>query len=167
MNYTRGLLTWPRFSSSQRRLAPSAASVVTTETRRRTRSAESAPPTTNDWRTWCLESSAQSQHDFDRAVLTLASGALAISLVFVHDIAPRPSWKALLVIAWVAFVVSMLAVLLSFRTSEWAHRDEYERIQSDRPEAKDAWTPALNAIATAALIGGIALLLAFATLNLG
>ena len=46
-----------------------------------------------------------SSRDFDRTLTTLSSGALAISLVFVHDVAPHPKY-----VGWLPDFVDYLYV---------------------------------------------------------
>lgn len=112
------------------------------------------------------EAAAQS---FDRAVMTLAAGSLGISLAFVHDIAPSPRCVSLLATAWALLAASLLAVLVSFLTSQAALR-AYTAMYDDRQEItrprSSKWTQALNMIAAGLLISGIVALVWFAILNL-
>src|ERR1044071_5676495 len=54
----------------------------------------------------------------DKNILTLAAGAIAISLVFLEKIAPnpQPSTLVFLCLAWVSLIGSLLSTLISFLT---------------------------------------------------
>jgi hypothetical protein len=113
----------------------------------------------------------QASRDFDRTITTLASGALAISLVFIHDVAPKPEYVPLVVVAWACFAVSLLATLASFLISQIALRADMHRIDHDLPEPERRWaagfTTFLNWAAMLILVGGVAFLVTFASENLG
>lgn len=59
---------------------------------------------------------------YDRTVLTLGGGAMALSLTFVEKIAPSPqAWTlALLILAWLALLVSVILQLLALASSQKA-----------------------------------------------
>ncbi len=63
---------------------------------------------------------------YDRVVLTLSGGALALSITFVSQIAPAAidSWK--LAWGWGFLLVSLLLVALSYIPSIRAHRREID-----------------------------------------
>lgn len=56
---------------------------------------------------------------FDRNILTLSSGALALSLAFIKDIVPigKTVFVAWLFASWTAFALCILVTLVSFRIS--------------------------------------------------
>ena len=122
-----------------------------------------------------LLSGAQ-QHD--KAILTLAAGALALSLVFINDIAPKPSPETIPFLgwSWVILVVSMCFVLLSFHFSIFAfrrHDQHLDRLQSnpetDPSTLKNGWVAAtllLNLAALVCFVVGAILLLLFCYKNL-
>jgi hypothetical protein len=113
---------------------------------------------------------ADAQRDFDRLLTAISSGALAISLIFVHDIVRNPSAKVLLVLAWCLFGVSLLATLFSFPASQKASEAVYKQIQQGVEEL-DHNTPAhqavsaLNICAAVTLTGGVVCLIVFAAVN--
>jgi hypothetical protein len=126
-----------------------------------------------DWdeRAWLVQADLAASQDADRAILTLSSGALAISLVFVHDVAPtHPAGKAWLVAAWVLFAVSILVTLVSYKTSRAALRAEILRIdhKADRthPTCWGYVTSAFNWLSALCLVSGVATLLVFAAKNI-
>ena len=61
---------------------------------------------------------------FDKAILTLASGALGLSLTFIRQIIPniKNGTIHLLENAWISFGISILITLISFLTSIFACR---------------------------------------------
>ena len=72
-----------------------------------------------------VDGALQSQaNQFDKAILTLAAGALALSLTFIKEIAPTPDELTirLLAISWGCYIVSIFLTLSSFHTSVCAHR---------------------------------------------
>lgn len=112
--------------------------------------------------------SAASQ--FDKAILTLSAGALALSLTFVKDIAPTPDTTTvhLLKWAWAGFIASIVLTLLSFHSSLRAFR-RYDKIidtmqadpRVDRETLTNSWSSVtiwLNALSLASFFLGTVLL---------
>jgi hypothetical protein len=66
----------------------------------------------------------EAHRDFDKAIMSLSAGALGVSIAFIHNIAPDPRLAFFLRIAWVAFAVSLILILISFQTSKRALRHE-------------------------------------------
>lgn len=66
-----------------------------------------------------LQTKKETVNQLDKALLTLNAGALAISITFLKEIAPKPSaWTiVLLILGWTAFIASLITTLLSFRKS--------------------------------------------------
>ena len=114
---------------------------------------------------------------YDKAVMTLSAGTLAISLTFVKDVidTPRPGTVIFLALAWTALAVSIVAILISMLTSQWALRKTIEQV--DRGEKQQlrvqpggwcSWLTAwLNLGAAVGFVLGVALLAWFAIANLG
>lgn len=69
-----------------------------------------------------LECRRLSFEHFDKAILTLSSGGLGLSITFIHNIVSPYSAinKIALVTAWVSFALSVLSTLVSFITSQFA-----------------------------------------------
>lgn len=64
---------------------------------------------------------------FDKGILTLSAGALALSLTLLHYFpAGQAGW--LLYMAWFGFIVSMLCSLASQLTSQRSIRNERQRL---------------------------------------
>ena len=113
----------------------------------------------------------RSQADqFDKAILTLAAGALALSLTFIKEIAPTPDGLTINLLAWSwgCFVSSVSLTLLSCHTSVCAYRrlDHILNLQQSQPDTdvsilKNHWvttTLALNLASLAVFVVGTGLL---------
>jgi hypothetical protein len=61
---------------------------------------------------------------YDKTVIALSGGALGISMTFLHEIVPSPLGGTLWLLgaAWSAFAFSILAILVSILTGQWALR---------------------------------------------
>jgi hypothetical protein len=115
---------------------------------------------------------ALATRDFDRFVATIAAGALGLSITFLHDIAPAPLQHAgRLQLSWVLLTGSLLFSMVSFLTSDQAHRALIKQIDDEIKlgellEGRWGWaTHALNIGAAVALIGGAVFLSYFALGN--
>src|SRR4051794_31182684 len=71
-----------------------------------------------------IESGHTASQDFDKAIMTLAAGALGISIAFINQVAPHPQHKEWVGAAWFLFAASLVAILMSFITSQSAIRWE-------------------------------------------
>lgn len=83
-------------------------------------------------RTAFIEMEHKSSEQHDKAILTLAAGALALSLTFVEKIAPHPKTATVGLIAasWAAFILSIITILASFLTSQIACRKQCESLDN-------------------------------------
>lgn len=106
--------------------------------------------------------------DFDKAILTLSSAAIGISLAFLDKIAPDPvRTRWLVLVAWLMLTLSLLSTVVSFLTSQNAIRSDYVNYGAGKPvKGGNRWTPSLNYAAAALLVGGVLSLILFAYLNL-
>lgn len=127
-------------------------------------------PAMQSYRDWLVKAEHTSSRDFERTLTTLASSGLAVSLVFVHDVAPHPKHTFWLIASWVCLAFSLLAILMSYLTSMMATRaiiKEIDKPSGDpyrrRPSAKA--TVALNWSSAGLLVVGVLALVAFASLN--
>jgi hypothetical protein len=103
---------------------------------------------------------------FDRAVMTLAGGALAVSITFIHEVAPHPKHTKVLAWAWIFFGLSLVVILWSFLTSERAIAKMYGQIGQEDDIPRGKITGYLNWISAGAFVVGVAFLVLFAWLNL-
>lgn len=126
------------------------------------------------YRDWLVKVEHEASKDFDKAVMTLAAGALGISIAFVRYVAPTPVsgstvWLGL---SWTLFALSLVAILVSFLTSQFDLRRAVKEIDdgtidADRPGEFYYFTFAMNITAAASFVLGVAFLVVFALLNVG
>jgi hypothetical protein len=79
-------------------------------------------------RSTLIEMEQKNAEQHDKTVLAISMGGLALSITFLKEIAPHPQPETLIWIelAWACFVASLLTILASFLTGQWAcrkHRD--------------------------------------------
>jgi hypothetical protein len=117
-----------------------------------------------------LELEMSKQHD--NTMVIVAGGALALSLSFVAVFKTKPDLPYLLVAAWVMLLVSLGATVCSALVSTRSLRlqrdywdQHYENPNVELKCASGTATVALNTVATAALVIGVAALVGFAAVN--
>jgi hypothetical protein len=125
-----------------------------------------------------VEGEQVSADNLDKNILTLAGGALGISLVFIEKIAPTPDPKTLvlLYIAWTSLVLSLLVTLSSQLTSQHAYRQARDILEDEffpegTKKAKtnncwSKWTQILNWISIGTFIIGVGMLALFSVQNI-
>ena len=122
---------------------------------------------------------------FDKSVLALSGGALALSLTFVKDFATKPICTPLLGLAWICFAISIGFIMWSMITSQESLRKQREinvnlalaslqaaagqagtqsKIDTKNKSAEN--TNCANYISVASLILGILFLGVFSIINL-
>lgn len=128
----------------------------------------------DEYRSQLLEYAKQSQNSYDTTLITLSGGALGISFAFVNQFIgddPMVSFP-LLVIAWTCWIISLVAVLFSFATSNHALRKVVESMDrgqplSEKPGGKlDRLTSWLNAISGILFAIGVVAMMWFAISNM-
>lgn len=130
--------------------------------------------TMREYRTFLVKASQKESEAYDKAVMTLSGGALGISLTFIHSIVPTPRSDTvyLLAIGWGFLATSVVAILISKLTSQWALRKAIRQvdertIHQERPGAAfSAWTVFLNVAAGTAFLLGVVFLAWFTIVNL-
>ena len=123
-----------------------------------------------------IEAARLGAQQFDKAVLTLAAGALAISITFLDKICPQPEKGTIFILcsSWACFILSMLSTLFSFLVSQKAcfkQIDILEKRQQDSSQEapRNGWasmTWVLNWCSILLFAAGIGLLAYFSFLNL-
>lgn len=129
---------------------------------------------TTKYRQAMVDADRDASRDYDNAVLSLASGALALSATFAHDIAPHPQPDSLVILgaSWGLLTAALIAILVSLVTSQVALRRVIRDIDAEKdlgsnPGGRAAtWTKILNFLALFALVLGLAALALFAWANL-
>jgi hypothetical protein len=140
-----------------------------------------------DWDEWYWKQVEPVKRDvdsgadsFDKSMLTLSSGALGVSLVFIKDIVPlgHAVWVCLLLISWVAFALCIVVTVVSFLLSIAAlkhHRDlldEMYRTKNYELEKNQTsgWNTAVwmsTRLALALFLLGLVLTMVFVIKNVG
>ncbi|MDQ5826561.1 MAG: hypothetical protein M3441_20425 [Chloroflexota bacterium] len=122
-----------------------------------------------------VEGEAAQTAAFDRVIIALASGALAVSITFIHDIAPNPTEEHWLAIGWLGFGSSLAVNVVSYLVGQFAYRRQVEILQDvadGKPNAEEQpnvfrtaamW---MNAYAAFAFVVGVVGIGLFAWTNL-
>ena len=118
-----------------------------------------------------------SSENFDKSVLTLSSGGLAVSLGFLKDFLPidQSAWSWTLYASWTALTVATVVTMLSFLASAKAQEYQQEAGQTyylQRDESKLALNPWdrvviwMNRVAGFGFVSGVILTTLFVSINL-
>lgn len=122
-----------------------------------------------------VEAVLSSAEQFDKYILTLASGALALSLTFIKNIAPFPVPYSTIIlsVSWLCLIVSILSTLISFLTSQKACSNQIQILENSylrecQPEKNcmSLATMWLNRTSILFFILGISFLSIFSIVNL-
>ena len=139
---------------------------------RRHREGSSAPKS-DAYRDYLQRAHENASRDFDSTVLTLSAGSLALSVTFLHDIAPtpRPGSIEWVLVAWLLFIVAAASVLVGYRLSQTVIEEallafEVEGRDGDRLVRLSRWANRLTALAGGSLVIGLSFFARFAVLNL-
>lgn len=103
---------------------------------------------------------------FDKAILSLSSGGLVLSLAVVKDLVNTATLHCigLLITSWCGFGLSILAMVVSFRMSMyWIQKYLESDLSFKRYHRVTRWT---NHISIITLATGVVALLLFATINI-
>jgi hypothetical protein len=79
------------------------------------------------------ESSLEISGRYDKSILFLSGGSLALSLTFIEKIAPHPSpWTfSLLAVAWMLLITSLVLELYALATSQTAINEQVRLLDAD------------------------------------
>ena len=128
----------------------------------------------DEYRSLLIEAERAAQESFDKTIISLSSGALGISFVFVSNITTEPIQRPLLLIlAWGVWGLSVTLILTSFVTSRFAFQRavkqvDTEKVHDERPGGLlTVITNMLNIISGMLFIVGVFLLAWFVTVNMG
>lgn len=129
-----------------------------------------------EFRKHLWEAGKSTNDNTDKAILTLSAGALALSMTFLKDIVPLKDVVnlPLIILAWCAFGISIVGVLISQSESRKAIDVQMQRLESliardlvsaNLPNPHIVWTNRLNLIAGTLFVTGLAFTILFTTLN--
>jgi hypothetical protein len=122
-----------------------------------------------------IDAEREAARSFDKAMITLSAGALALSITFVKNIAPNASKEWLLFAAWAAFALALVVILVSFVCSQAGMRRQRQIIDKDftracrASEQRNCWqkiVSGLNLTSIVIFVVGVILLALFAGSNL-
>ena len=112
----------------------------------------------------------ESQSSYDKTVITLSSGALAISFVFVNDIVGESQivCHAALLTSWVLWGSSVTSILFSYFFSHLAIRKAINQIDNNQSpySCLDKITAFLNAVGGVLFLAGVVSIIVFANKNM-
>jgi hypothetical protein len=119
-----------------------------------------------------IEAEQEGARSFDKAILTLTAGSFGLSLAFIKELNYQ-NFKYFLIGSFVFFILSMLSTLVSFLTSQEAHRVQisnlrkyYETGIKTEKNTSASQTGILNKVSIVAFITAITFLTLFVSLNL-
>jgi len=126
-----------------------------------------------DYRNLLVTADQKASEAYDKAVMSLAGGALGLSLTFVKNIVKSPNSESLwrLETSWGCLTMSLAFILVSMLFSQWALRKAIRQVDESSLQRARAGgifavlTATLNVLSGAALLGGIALLAWFSISN--
>ena len=108
-----------------------------------------------------------SSDQFDKQLVYLSAGALVLTIGFVKDLVviTNETSTTLLIISWISFTLSLIAMLLSHRSSVYSMDYELDG-KSKKSDDWDLITKFLNWVSTLSLIIGIILFIIFISKNI-
>ena len=122
------------------------------------------------YREMLVEKHHTASQDYDKLIVTLAGGSLGLSVTFIHDIAPDPRQKWVVMVAWALLALSLICILWSLITSSYTIRQLIDEIDAKNASYQGSgsatFTLALNIAAGATLVLGLSFLAVFAFVNL-
>jgi hypothetical protein len=75
-----------------------------------------------------IQAEREASQSFDKAMITLSAGALALSITFIRQLAPTPRDHVFLYVAWIGFILALITILTSFLASQSALRKQRDVI---------------------------------------
>jgi len=135
-------------------------------------------PVVNDYRKHLWDALRAGQEQYDKYLLTLSSGGLAISLMMIKEVFGKTTLAIpeVLIGSWVLFCLCIIGTMMSFLTSQKClrrHLEKYERslVTGNNEELKtldplERLTNFLNYASCTFLVLAIIATIAFASINL-
>lgn len=113
----------------------------------------------------------ESSKQFDRQIIYIASGALALSFTFIKDIVDLDlsKYKWLLITAWILLAIVILLNLVSHYLSIQALNKKLEFFHVENEVESDKlnkWVKGINLTMTSFLVLGIVLIIIFVGINI-
>jgi len=119
-----------------------------------------------------IEASQKSQEDYDKTLITLSGGALAVTFGFLKDVVGLSAGgsRTTLLIAWACWCASLACTLFSFLMSVGALRLAVTQLDQGQPPRggwRGRFIPWINWIAGLLFIAGVAFVGCFVWETLG
>lgn len=133
------------------------------------------PDNLKQYRTSLAETVRTLNESYDKMLLTLSGGALGLSIAFLKDVVTLDNVKnpELLLLSWVAFIVSLASVLGRVMFGIEAHRKAIAQVDDgtiykNKPGGRfSSLTRVLHILSAASLLIGLILIAVFAYRNIG
>lgn len=127
------------------------------------------------YRNQLLEAEQKIGEGYDKTLITLSGGALAISIAFINDVVGTNSISngEFLAVAWSSWALSLTSLLLAFYFGGHAYRHAIEtldsnKLNSNNPGGKySTLTKWLNAVGGLSFLVGVVTFLYFCFRNIG
>lgn len=127
-----------------------------------------------EFRKTLLAARHEAQNSFDKHLISLSGGGLAVSIAFIHNVIGGKTIQDAdcLLWAWILWLSSITFILFSFYTSRIAYDKAIKQIDADTihneiPGGKwNRFTAFLNFLAILSFIAGTSLIIIFASNNL-
>lgn len=86
-----------------------------------------------DYRNFLIQAQQKSVESYDKSLLTLSGGALAISFIFIEKIIGESPMEVplILIFAWKCWVITIIGTLLSFYLSHIAMRKAIRQVDDE------------------------------------
>ena len=128
----------------------------------------------HEYRQHLVFSEQKSQSDYDKTILTLSGGALAISFSFLKDyVGDGPIYNlCFLFLSWISWASSVTLILVSFYVSRLALNKAIEQVDNgtilnEKPGGRWSYIiDGLNALGGILFVIGVILMISFTSANL-
>lgn len=115
-----------------------------------------------------------SSEAFDKVIVTLSGGALAITMTLVGQVLPKHSAPALIVVGWVLFTLALTLTLIALKTSQMAMRRQTDIIDKvardggaleDHTNTPNVVTAKLTNLSLVVFVAGVVLTVIYVAIN--
>ncbi len=119
-----------------------------------------------------VETAKEVSIQYSKSLMALSGGALALSLTFIKEVAPSPKATHLLVVAWVALLLSLSSIACTLFLAQFAFLKQIDVAQNALLGGKTisnrftAWIKALGALSFMMFVIGLCFTLWFSAVNL-
>jgi len=127
------------------------------------------------YREGLVETQRKLNESYDKLIITLSGGSLALSITFLKDIigSNEICYPFLLLAAWGLFVLSLTSILSEILFGIKAHKKAIEQVDNGTIHKEkvggksSSWSSAAHWVASISLVLGLLFISIFAFLNIG